>query len=122
MIAYQDPQHPSYHGRKTVKCYGCGEKCAKSAWGNWCHPCNVKRLDQISAALDGMEQRIKFDEAVRKAVALNEDMFTRLINERNAILRAAGGKVTATKEQHRPSQHWSHQSHKDGSETYQIDM
>lgn len=122
MLAYQNPQHPSYLGRKTVKCYGCGEKCAKSAWGNWCHPCNVKRMDQISAALDGMEQRAKFDEAVRKAVALNERMFEKLINERNAILRAAGGKVTATKEQHRPSQHWSHQSHKDGSETYQIDM
>ena len=121
MLAYQNPEHPSYHGRKVVKCYGCGVKCAKSAWGNWCHPCNVKRLDQISAALAGMEQRIKFDEAVRKAVALNEDMFTRLINERNAILRAAGGKVTATKEQHRPSSHWGHQSHKDGSETYQID-
>lgn len=122
MIAYQNPEHPSYHGRKTVKCYGCGVKCSKSAWGNWCHPCNVKRMDQISATLEGMAARAKFDEAVRKAVALNEDMFTQLMNERNAILRAAGGTVTATKDQHRPSSYWSHQSHKDGSETYRIDI
>lgn len=122
MLAYQNPDHPSYHGRKAVKCYGCGEKCSKSAWGNWCHPCNVKRLDRISATLDGMVERAKFDEAVRAGVALNNDMFERLVNERNAILRAAGGKVTATKAQHRPSSHWSHQSHPDGSETYQIDL
>lgn len=122
MIAYQDPNHASYHGPKTVKCYGCGCKCAKSAWGNWCHPCNVKRLDQISGTLEGMIEKAKFDEAVRKAVAFKEKLFEDLLNERNAILRAAGGKVTATKEQHRPSQHWSHQSHKDGSETYRIDL
>lgn len=121
MIAYQNPEHPSYHGRKAVTCYGCGEKCAKSAWGNWCHPCNVKRLDQISSALAGMLERAKFCEAVREAVGLNDRVIENLVNERNAILRAAGGKVTATKAQHRPSSHWSHQSHKDGSETYQID-
>lgn len=122
MIAYQDPQHVSYHGPKTVKCYGCGEKCSKSAWGNWCHPCNVKRLDGISAALDGLAEKMRFSEAVEKAVAQNENLYGLLINQRNAILRAAGGKVTASKAQHRPSNHWSHQSHKDGSETYQIDL
>lgn len=122
MIAYQDPQHPSYLGPKKVKCHGCGEKCAKSAWGNWCHPCNVKRLDQIGATLDTMLEKAKFDAAVRAAVAFDERRFERLMNERNAILRAAGGTVTATKEQHRPSSYWSHQSHKDGSETYRIDL
>ena len=122
MIAYQNPEHPSYKGRKTVKCYGCGVKCSKSAWGNWCHPCNVTRLDRISATLDGMAERAKFDAAVRKGVAFNDRLLERLMNERNAILRAAGGKVTATKEQHRPLSHWSHQSHPDGSETYQIDL
>lgn len=65
--------------------------------------------------------RAKFCDAVREAVNLNNLVFEKLMNERNAILRAAGGKVTATKDQHRPSSHWSHQSHKDGSETYQID-
>lgn len=124
MLAYQNPEHPSYLGPKSAKCYGCGQQCAKSAWGPWCHACNVKRLDQISSTLDGMIERAKFDEAVRKAVALNDGLIEKekLLNERNAILRAAGGKVTATKEQHRPSSHWGHQSHKDGSETYQIDI
>lgn len=122
MIAYQDPNHASYHGPKTVKCYGCGCKCAKSAWGNWCHPCNVKRLDRISAVFDDLETKMKFDAAVREGVGFREKMYEDLLNERNAILRAAGGKVTASKEQHRPSRHWSHQSHKDGSETYQIDL
>lgn len=122
MLAYQNPEHPSYHGRKVVKCYDCGEKCSKSAWGNWCHPCNVERMDRISAALEGMVERARFDEAVQKAVEIRDGLFEQLRNERNAILRAAGGKVTATKKQHRPSSHWSHQSHKDGSETYQIDL
>lgn len=122
MIAYQDAAHPSYHGEKTEKCYGCKNPCTKSAWGPWCHPCNVTRLDRISASLDSIIDRAKFDEAVRKAVKLNGDVMDRLRRERNAILRAAGGKVTATKEQHRDSKHWSHQSHRDGSETYQIDV
>lgn len=122
MIAYQNPEHPSYHGPKVVKCYGCGKACAKSAWGEWCHACNVKRLDRISANLDGILERAKFCEAVRKAVVDHDGLIEKLLNERNAILRAAGGKVTATKEQHRPSNHWSHQSHRDGSETYQIDL
>lgn len=121
MLAYQNPEHPSYLGRKVAKCFGCGKKCAKSAWGQWCHPCNVKRLDQISAALENMEARAKFAEAVREVAGNQDRLIERLINERNAILRAAGGKVTATKEQHRGSSYWSHQSHPDGSETYQID-
>lgn len=122
VIAYQDANHKSYHGPKTVKCYGCGKSCSKSAWGNWCHPCNVKRLDRISATLDDMAARARFSEAVRKATEDRDHLIENLLNERNAILRAAGGKVTATKDQHRPSNHWSHQSHKDGSETYQIDL
>ena len=82
----------------------------------------MKRLDQISSALESMVERAKFDEAVRKAVDINERAYEQLINERNAILRAAGGRVTATKAQHRSSGHWSHQSHKDGSKTYRIDL
>ena len=121
-IAYANPDHPSYHGPKVAKCYGCKSPCSKSAWGLWCYACNVKRLDRISGALNGMLERAKFCEAVREAVGLNDRVIENLMNERNAILRAAGGKVTATKDQHRPSSHWSHQSHKDGSETYQIDL
>jgi hypothetical protein len=72
--------------------------------------------------LEGFAEKARFDAAVQKAVSFNDYHVERLLNERNAILRAAGGKVTATKEQHRPLSHWSHQSHKDGSETYQIDL
>lgn len=122
MIAYQDAEHPSYNGKKTVKCYGCGCKCSKSAWGNWCHPCNVKRLDRISANLESMVEKARFCEAVREATALNSRIYADLLNQRNAILRAAGGKITATKAQHRESSYWSHQSHEDGSQTYQIDL
>jgi hypothetical protein len=122
LIAYQDPQHASYHGPKTVNCYGCGVACSKSAWGKWCHPCNVKRLDGISAALDGMSERLRFSEAVAKATEDRERLVEHLIIQRDAILRAAGGRVTATKEQHRQSSYWSHQSHKDGSETYAVDL
>lgn len=82
----------------------------------------MKRLDRISANLDAFEQRAKICQAVREAKALEDNVIERLLNERNAILRAAGGKVTAAKEQHREASHWSHQSHKDGSETYQIDL
>lgn len=121
MLAYQNPEHPSYHGPKTIKCYGCAVKCSKSAWGPWCFKCNVERMDRIGAALDGLEQRMKFSAAVEEAVKLNDRVVENLMLERNAILRAAGGKVTATKAQHRHSSHWSHQSHEDGSQTYQID-
>lgn len=39
-----------------------------------------------------------------------------------AALRAAGGKITATRQQHeREPKRWSHTSHPDGSETYIID-
>lgn len=120
MIAYQDPSHPSYHGTKVAECYGCGEQCAKSSWGPWYHSCNVKRLDRIGSSLRNMVERAKFDEAVRAAVISNDDMIEHLLNQRNAILRAAGGKVTATKEQHRPAGYWGQQSHvtlSSGSET-----
>lgn len=121
MLAYQNPEHPSYLGKPTAKCHGCKKAVPKSAWGEWCHPCNVARLDRISASLDNIIEKAKFDEAVRKAVSFNDHVVEKLMIERNAILRAAGGKVTATKEQHRHSSHWGHQSHRDGSETYQID-
>lgn len=122
MLAYQNPEHPSYRGKPTEKCLGCRKAVPKSAWGPWCHPCNVERLDRISANLEDFAAKAAFDAAVQKAVSFNEHVVEKLMIERNAILRAAGGKVTATKEQHRHSSHWSHQSHRDGSETYRIDL
>ena len=125
MLPYQDPEHESYsvsRRRGKHRCLGCGTPCTYSAWGPWCHPCNVARMDKIGATLHDMAERARFDEAVQEAVAFNRQVVERLLNERNAILRAAGGTVTATREQHRPSSYWSHQSHEDGSETYRIDL
>lgn len=49
---WRDRQHPSYHGEKTEHCLGCGEQCAKSAWGRWCYTCNVTRMTRINDALE----------------------------------------------------------------------
>jgi hypothetical protein len=119
MIAYQNPEHASYHGPKVVKCYGCGSKCAKSAWGNWCHPCNVKRLDQIGSTLESMVEKAKFDAAVREAVSLNDRVYEKLHRENIALIRAAGGTVTVTKEQlEAPCTYQSCSYDKDGSQTF----
>lgn len=38
----------NYQTGRKVKCYGCGNDCRKTHWGNWCYDCNVKRIDQIN--------------------------------------------------------------------------
>jgi hypothetical protein len=126
MIAYQDPDHEGnsaqHHSGKPCHTRGCKEP-AGTAWSPlWCFKHNVERMDRISASLDDFAERAKFSALVDKACSDWRRTVGNLLNERNAILRAAGGKVTATKEQHRDSKHWSHQSHRDGSETYQIDV
>ena len=126
MLPYQDPNHkgnsPEYHTGKPCIRKGCKEP-AGTWWGpHWCFKHNVERMDGISTALDDAVERAKFSTMVDKATAGWHSTVGALLKERNAILRAAGGKVTATKDQHdREALHWSHQSHKDGSQTYQID-
>lgn len=125
-LACRDPDHPgnspAHHTGKTCIREGCDEP-AGTAWGPyWCMKHNVERMDQISSALDTMIEKAKFNELVDKAVGQWRQLCEQLLKERNAILRAAGGKVTVTKEQlERDVMHWSHQSHKDGSQTYQVD-
>lgn len=126
MLAYQDPNHEGnsakYHSGERCRGKDCKEP-AGTWWGeHWCFKHNVERMDKISATLETMAEKAKLSEMVDKAVENWRRTVNSLLRERNAILRAAGGKVTATKDQHRHSQHWSHQSHKDGSETYQIDL
>lgn len=126
MLAYQDPAHEGnsaqHHSGKPCRTKGCTEK-AGTWWSPlWCFKHNVERMDNISATLESMAEKAKFSELVNKAAEDWRRTVGNLLKERNAILRAAGGKVTATKEQHRDSKHWSHQSHRDGSETYQIDL
>jgi hypothetical protein len=126
MLPYQDPNHKGnsaeYHSGKPCYTNGCTE-AAGTKWSPlWCFKHNVERMDRISANLEDMVERAKFSALADKVAEDWYHTVGNLIKERNAILRAAGGKVTATKAQHRDSSHWSHQSHRDGSETYQIDL
>ena len=126
VLPYQDPAHDGnsaqYHSGKSCRTKGCKEP-AGTWWSPlWCFRHNVERMDNISSTLESMADKARFSELVNKACEDWRRTVGNLLNERNAILRAAGGKVTATKEQHRDSKHWSHQSHRDGSETYQIDL
>lgn len=126
MLPYQDPAHEGnsakYHTGKPCSTKGC-KSPAGTWWGpHWCFQHNVARMDGISASLDDILEKVKFAELADKATEGWRRTCEKLIQERNAILRAAGGKVTATRDQHeRESKYWSHQSHRDGSQTYQID-
>lgn len=44
---------PSYYANgPIVKCYGCGKRCHKTHWGNWCYKCNVERIERITKTLE----------------------------------------------------------------------
>lgn len=126
MLPYQDPAHDGnsakYHTGKVCTVKGCREP-AGTWWGtNWCFKHNVERLDRIGSSLNEMADKAKFSSLIDKAVKNWRATCTELIQERNAILRAAGGRVTATRLQHlREVKRWSHSSHRDGSATYEID-
>ena len=61
---WRDADHPSYCGRLTHTCLGCRKRCAKSAWGPWCHQCNVKRMTSISNGTAQLTQA-RFEEIGR---------------------------------------------------------
>lgn len=126
MLPYQDPAHEgnsaTYQTGKPCVKKGC--KAPAGTWWSphWCFEHNVERMDRISSNLNDIIEKAKFAAMVDKATMDWQRTCTKLLNERNAILRAAGGKLTATREQHeREPKHWSHHSHRDGSETYEID-
>ncbi len=51
MKPWADPNHESYHKsrrRGRHACLGCGVSCTYTAWGPWCHPCNVTRMKRIN--------------------------------------------------------------------------
>lgn len=60
MKAYQDPTH-ELNGPKYQKGKPCIEKCGRVAgtyWSPyWCQPCNVERMDRISASMEGIAAR-----------------------------------------------------------------
>jgi hypothetical protein len=70
MKPWADPQHRSYLGPKTERCLGCGEKCSKSAWGPWCHPCNVVRMARLNKSMARLARSIGNEAAARE---LEED-------------------------------------------------
>lgn len=126
MLPYQDPANDGNSAKhrtgKACVVNGCKEP-AGTWWGeHWCFKHNVERLDRIGANLDQMADKVKFSSLVDEAVQHWRAACTKIRQERNAILRAAGGKVTATRSQHlREAKRWGHSSHRDGSETYEID-
>lgn len=48
---WRDADHPTYLGLALHECYGCGCRCTKTAWGPWCHPCNVERMTRINGTM-----------------------------------------------------------------------
>ena len=61
MKPWADPNHDSYHqSRKRGKhsCLGCGKSCTYSAWGPWCHPCNVTRMTRINKSVADLARSI----------------------------------------------------------------
>lgn len=73
MKPWADPNHESYHrSRKRGKhnCLGCGGPCTYSAWGPWCHPCNVTRMTGINKSMAQLARSIG-DEATAKELEEN---------------------------------------------------
>jgi len=56
---WRDPER--YKTGRIVKCYGCGIKCHKTHWGNWCYACNVERIDRINGRFAEFEKSIGKD-------------------------------------------------------------
>ena len=66
MKKWADINHPSYHGKKTVSCLGCGERCSRSSWGPWCFTCNVYRMTGINRSMVEIARSIGEEMAARK--------------------------------------------------------
>jgi hypothetical protein len=66
MKPWADPNHPSYQGIQNKRCLGCGKACHYSAWGPWCHPCNVTRMTRINKSMAALARSIGDEEAARE--------------------------------------------------------
>ena len=123
MLPYQDPEHEGnsakYHSGKPCHTKGCKEPAGTHWSPHWCFRHNVERIDNISSTLETMVEKAKLAELVDKAVADWRRTCGNLIAENRALIRAAGGRVTVTKQQlEAPESHSGCQYHKDGSRTY----
>lgn len=65
MKPWANPDHESYHGKPLGLCFGCSAHIPRSAWGWWCHPCNVKRLTAINKAMAGAARSIGYSDLAR---------------------------------------------------------
>lgn len=68
MKPWADPMHESYRvsrQRGTHHCLGCGVSCTYSAWGPWCHPCNVTRMTRINKGMAELARSIGDEAAAR---------------------------------------------------------
>lgn len=65
MKIWADPNHESYGGKPTGKCFGCRKPVPRSSWGYWCHPCNVVRLTRLNDAMAGAARAIGDEETAR---------------------------------------------------------
>jgi len=63
---WRDADHPSYCGRLTHTCLGCGKRCTKSAWGKWCHPCNVDRMTRLNKGMAELARSIGDEKTARE--------------------------------------------------------
>ncbi len=69
---WADSNHPSYRvsvkrgGRGPHHCLGCRKPCTYSAWGPWCHPCNVVRMTRINKAMAGAARSIGNEAAAKE--------------------------------------------------------
>lgn len=123
MLPYQDPKHEGnsakYHTGKPCVVKGC-EKPAGTWWGpSWCFEHNVERLDRISVSLDDFARKAEFAAAVDKATETMRALIEEKCREVIALVRAAGGEVTVTRDQlESDCKYESCNYHKDGSRTY----
>lgn len=69
MKPWADPNHESYSvSRKPGKhcCLGCRKPCTYTAWGPWCHPCNVERMTDIDKAMAGIARDLGNEKMARE--------------------------------------------------------
>ena len=68
MKPWADPNHESYRvfrQRGKHRCLGCGVSCTYTAWGPWCHPCNVTRMTRVNKSMAQLARNLG-DEAAAK--------------------------------------------------------
>jgi hypothetical protein len=60
-MPWRDENHESYHKSRRPgrhHCLGCRKPVPYSAWGPWCHPCNVTRMRRINKGMAQLARSI----------------------------------------------------------------